>query len=175
MLVDNGGVFPESDNRQGVAWFIMDAMRTINTVAVGCSEKELRWGVSFLKTQVTRSKLPLVCANLMEVATRKPVFKPYVIEKVGRVRVGVFGLMSDKVDLGISRDTVRVEEPGAVATRMVDEIRKKGATVVVLLSQLGKVESEDLASAVPGIDAVICGRNVPMIQKGRMVKNTVTS
>ena len=54
-------------------------------------------------------------------------------------------------------------------------MRKKGATVVVLLSQLGKVESEDLAAAVPGIDAVICGRNVPMIQKGRMVKNTVTS
>jgi hypothetical protein len=139
------------------------------------SEKELRWGVSFLKTQQLRSKLPMVCANLVEVATRRPVLKPYVIEKVGRARVGVFGLMSDKVDLGISRDTVRVEEPAAVATKMVDEMRKKGATVVVLLSQLGKVESEDLAASVPGIDAVICGRNVPMIQKGRMVKNTVTS
>ena len=27
----------------------------------------------------------------------------------------------------------------------------------------------------PGIDAVICGHNVPLLQKGRMVKNTVTS
>jgi hypothetical protein len=150
-------------------------MRALNTAAVGMSEKELRWGVSYLKAQVLRSKLPMVCANLVEVATRRPVLKPYVIEKVGRARVGIFGLMSDKVDLGISRDTVRVEEPASVATKMVDEMRKKGATVVVLLSQLGKVESEDLAASVPGIDAVICGRNVPMIQKGRMVKNTVTS
>jgi len=175
LLVDNGGFFPESDNQQDAAWFMMDAMRALNTAAVGMSEKELRWGVSYLKAQVLRSKLPMVCANLVELSTRKPVLKPYVIEKVGRAKVGVFGLMSDKVDLGISRDTVKVEEPAAVATRMVDEMRKKGATVVVLLSQLGKVESEDLAASVPGIDAVICGRNVPMIQKGRMVKNTVTS
>ena len=54
-------------------------------------------------------------------------------------------------------------------------VGEKPATVVVLLSQLGKVESEDLAAAVPGIDAVICGHNVPLLQKGRMVKNTVTS
>src|SRR6185503_6842026 len=28
---------------------------------------------------------------------------------------------------------------------------------------------------VPGIDVVICGRNVPVIQKGRMIKNTIAS
>ena len=175
LLVDGGGFFPESDNQQDVAWFLMDAMKTVGVSAAGMSEKELRWGVSYLKAQVARSGLTMVCANLIDQASRRPVLKPYVIEKVGRIKVGVFGLMSDKVDLGISRDTVKVEEPGAAATRVIDEMRKKGATVVVLLSQLGKVESEDLAAAVPGIDAVICGRNVPMIQKGRMVKNTVTS
>jgi hypothetical protein len=174
-VVDNGGFFPESDTQQDVAWFLMDAMKTVGTVATGVSEKELRWGIGYLKSQVARSGLTMVCANLVDQASRRPVLKPYVIEKVGHVKVGIFALMSDKVDLGISRDTVKVEEPGATATRVIDEMRKKGATVVVLLSQLGKVESEDLAAAVPGIDAVICGRNVPMIQKGRMVKNTVTS
>jgi len=117
----------------------------------------------------------MICSNLMELPSRRPALKPYVIEKVGRVRVGFFALMSDKVDLGPARDSLKIEAPDAVARRTVDEIRKKGATVVVLLSQLGKVESEDLVAAVPGIDAVICGHNVPLIQKGRMVKNTVTS
>jgi len=98
-----------------------------------------------------------------------------VIEKAGRAKVGIFSLMSDKVDLGPARDSLKVEEPSAAARRSIDELKKKGATVIVLLSQLGKVESEDLAAAVPGIDAVICGHNVPLLQKGRMVKNTVTS
>jgi hypothetical protein len=52
-------------------------------------------------------------------------------------------------------------------------MRKKGATVIVLLSQLGKIESEDLVTAVDGIDALIVGNNVPLIQTGRMVKSTI--
>src|SRR4029077_10541553 len=57
--------------------------------------------------------------------------------------------------------------------RVVPEMRKKGATIVLLLSQLGKVESEDLVTSVSGVDAVICGRNVPVLQKGRMIQNTI--
>jgi hypothetical protein len=56
---------------------------------------------------------------------------------------------------------------------MVAELRSKGATVVLLLSQLGKVESEDLVNSVEGIDAVMVGRESPVIQSGRMIKNTV--
>jgi hypothetical protein len=92
---------------------------------------------------------------------------------VGTVKVGIFGLMSNAVELGPSRDTLRVEEPSAAAKRTVAELRKKGATVVVLLSQLGKVEGEDLVTAVDGIDAVVLGHNVPLLQKGRLIKSTV--
>jgi hypothetical protein len=52
-------------------------------------------------------------------------------------------------------------------------MKKKGATVIVLLSQVGKVEGEDLVAAVPGIDAVIIGRSSTLLNKGRMIKNTV--
>jgi len=174
-LVDGGGFFPETDAQQDAAWFLMDAMKTLGTVAVGTSERELRWGIAYLKAQVKHSGLPVVSANLMDVSTRRPALPPYVLAKIGRVRVGFFSLMSDKVDLGPARDSLKIDAPEAAARRTVDELHKKGATVIVLLSQLGKVESEDLVAAVRGIDAVICGHNVPLIQKGRMVKNTVTS
>lgn len=175
MLVDAGGFFPESDTHQDVAWFLMDAMKLLGTDAVGVGEKELRWGLAYLRHQIKRTQLPVVSANLLDARTRRPALQPYVIKKVGTVRVGAFSLMSDKVDLGPARDSLRVEEPAVAAKRAIAELRKKGATVVVLLSQLGKVESEDLVAAVPGMDAVICGRNVPMLQKGRMIKNTVAS
>jgi 2',3'-cyclic-nucleotide 2'-phosphodiesterase (5'-nucleotidase family) len=173
ILVDNGGFFPESDPQKDYSWFLMDGMRLLGTDAVGMSDKELRFGLSYLKAQVKRTQLPMVCANLVEQPSRKPVLQPYLIKKVGMVRVGMFGLMSDKVDLGPSRDSLVVLEPSAVAKRTVTELRQKGATIIVLLSQLGKVESEDLVTAVDGIDAVIVGRNVPMLQKGRTIKNTV--
>ncbi|HEY3216149.1 MAG TPA: multiheme c-type cytochrome [Candidatus Eisenbacteria bacterium] len=175
VLVDNGGFFPELDSQQDIAWFLMDAMKVLGTQGVGVSERELRWGIAYLKYQAQRTRLPVLCANLLDAKTRRPALQPWVIQRAGSVKVGILGLISDKVDLGPSRDSLRAEEPSAAARRAVDELRKKGATVVVLLSQLGKVESEDLVAAVPGIDAVICGHNAPLIQTGRMIKNTVTS
>ena len=173
LLVDNGGFFPEQDDYQDAAWFLMDAMKVLGVDAVGVSEKELRYGRSFLLVNYKRSQAPLVCANLFERATKKTLVAPYVIKKVGTVTTGIFGLTSEKVDLGSSRDSLVIEDPATAAKRTVDELHKKGATVVVLLSMLGKVESEDLVTAVDGIDVVICGRNIPLLQKGRTIKATV--
>ncbi len=175
MVVDDGGYFPDDSLHIDSAWFLMDAMRLLNTEAVGLGDRDLRFGVSFLKANVKRTRLPVVCANLFDKRTGKPVVEPYTIVKVGNAKVGVFGLITNQGDLGPSKDSIRVEEPAAAAKRTVAELRKKGAGVVLLLSQLGKVETEDLVTAVEGIDAVVVGRNVPLLQKGRMVKNTVAN
>ena len=173
--MDNGGFFPEAADSlyRDKAWFLMDAMVLLGTDAVGMSEKELKYGRSWLLAQLKRSKLPMTNANVWDKGTKKTLLPQYLIVKKGGVNVGVFGLTSDKVDLGPSRDSLTLEEPAKAATRVVAEMRKKGATVVVLLSQLGKVESEDIVTTVDGIDVVIAGRNVPVLQKGRMIKNTV--
>jgi hypothetical protein len=173
LLLDGGGFFPEQENYEDVAWFLMDGMKMLGTSAVGLGDKDLRYGRSFLLANAKRTQLPLTCANLFDKGTKRTLVASSLIVPAGGVKVGVFGLMTDKADLGISRDSLYVEEPTAAAKRVVAELRKKGATVVVLLSQLGKVESEDLVTAVDGIDAVIVGRNVPLLQKGRTIKNTV--
>ena len=172
-LVDDGGFFPEADGQQDLAGFIIDVMNRLNTDAVGVGERDLRYGASFLRAQVKRNRLPVVCANLIEKRSRKPLFNPYLVKKIGGVEVGFFGLIGEKVDLGPSRDSLLVEAPAAVATRTIAEMRKKGVDVVVLLGQLGKIENEDLVSAVDGVNAVVVGRDTPMIPKGRMIKNTV--
>jgi 2',3'-cyclic-nucleotide 2'-phosphodiesterase (5'-nucleotidase family) len=174
-LVDNGGFFPETDGKRDVAWFMIDAMKSIGTDAVGIGPRELRFGWSFLKTHLDRTRLPATSANLIEVATGKPALEPWLIRTIGSVQVGYFSLMSETTDRGPSRDSLRVDNPTATAPRVVGELRRNGATVVVLLSQLGKAEGEDLVSAVPGIDVVICGPNAPLYPKGRKIKNTYTS
>jgi 2',3'-cyclic-nucleotide 2'-phosphodiesterase (5'-nucleotidase family) len=173
VLVDNGGYFPEQDNYQDVAWFLMDAMKMLGVDAIGVGDRDLRYGLSFLKARAKADHLPIVCANLLDRNTRRPVVDPFVVKKVGTVTIGFTGLLSDKVDLGPSRDSLAIQEPSAAARAVIPAMRKKGATVLVLLSQLGKVESEDLVSAVEGFDAVIVGRNVPVLQKGRLIRSTV--
>jgi cytochrome c554/c'-like protein len=173
--VDAGGFFPESDapENRDLASFLMDAKVLLGTDAVGAGEKELRYGYSFLRANIERSGLPMVCANLYLRKTGKAALTPYIIKKVGTVNVGIFGLMSDKFSYGPSQDSLRVDEPAATARRVVAEMRKKGATVTVLLSQLGKVDSEDLVATVPGIDVLVVGHASTLLMKGRMIKNTV--
>ena len=121
--MDAGGFFPEDDQHQDVAWFLMDAMKVLDIDAVGMSEKELHFGLSYLKAEQKRVQLPMVCANLYEKKTSKLLLAPYVLKQVGTVKVGIFGLMSNAVDLGPSRDSLRVEEPSVVAKRVVADLR----------------------------------------------------
>lgn len=152
---------------------MMDAMVMIGMDAVTVGERDLRYGLSFLTENVKAKKLPTVVANMNYAGSGKPVFPPYVIKTAGDVKTGIFGLITDQGNYGPSADSIQVTDPVAAAETTVKELRAKGATVVVLLSQLGKVESEDLVANVDGIDAVIIGRNVPLLTKGRMIKSTV--
>jgi len=173
LRVDNGGFFPEIDANREFGPFIMDALRTMGVQAVGISDRDLRFGLGFLLANQRQTRLPIVCANLQEKPSGKPVFEPFRIVQVGRTKVGVFGLITDKSDLGPSRDSLQAADAIETAKRIVPQLRSRGATVVVLLSQLGKVETEDLVSVVDGVDVAIAGRRIPMIQQGRTLKNTV--
>ncbi|MBI1798611.1 MAG: hypothetical protein HYR73_02870 [Candidatus Eisenbacteria bacterium] len=156
-----------------MAWFLMDAMKLLGTDAVGVGDRDLRFGYARLHDRAEHDKLPLVSANLLLKSTKLPAFEASVIRKVGTVNVGVFGLISDKADFGPARDSLIATDPAVTAKKMVADLRKRGATVVVLLSQLGKVETEDLVTAVDGIDVAIMGRNVGLVQKGRLIKSAI--
>ena len=167
LLVDGGGFFPEQDTHRDVAWFLMDAMK----------HAEHRRGRRGRSGSALRARVPARSGQAQPAAARQrePVREedqedrdrsPYLFKKVGTVKVGIFGLISDKARPR-ARRVIRCWS-GSAGGREADggsELRKKGATVIVLLSQLGKVESEDLVTAVDGIDAVIVGRTPPMLRR----------
>ena len=127
LLVDNGGFFPEEADSlyREKAWFLMDGMVLIGTDAAGMSEKELKYGRAWLLAQLKRTRLNMVCANVWDKVTKKPLVQPYVLVKKGNVTIGVLGLTSDKVDLGPARDSLTLEDPVVAAQRTVAEMRKK--------------------------------------------------
>ena len=151
----------------------MDAMKLLGTDAVGIGDRDLRFGYVKLRDRAAHDKLPVLSANLVLKRSQQPAFEPSLVKKVGTVNVGIFSLISDKADLGPARDTLQALDPTVTAKRVIADLKKKGATVIVLLSNLGKVETEDLVSTVDGMDVAIVGRNVPLVQKGRLIKSTM--
>jgi len=173
LLVDNGGYVPLENERRDVTGFLMDAMRLMGTDAVGVSDRDLKFGREFLVQRVAQAGLPVTSANLLDKATGKPLFPPYLLKKTGAVTVGMFSVLTDQADLGPSKDSLAVAPAQETAKRMVAELRKKGAQVIVLLAQTGGPPGEDLVTAVEGIDVAIMGRNVSLIERGRRLGKSI--
>jgi len=175
VIVDGGGWFPEgTDEYREVAGFMADELGRSGEAGVGIGARELQYGLGFLRAVVAHGATPAVCANLVDRAG-KPVFPPYRIVQAGRLRVGVFGLIAQHADLGPSRDSLQALDPIATAHRVVGEMRARGATVVVLVASLGKVDGEELVTAIEGIDALVPSVNIPLMQLGRTVNQTVVT
>lgn len=172
LMVDNGGYFPDS---AGVptAIFMMETIKHLNYDAVGTGPRDLKFGLDVLRDNVRRLSLPQVSANLYVRALDKPVFAPFVVRELGTVKVGVFSLISDRMDLGPSRTQLVVKDPYQSAANAIAAMKAKGATVIVLLSQLGKIDTEELVTAIPGVDVAIVGLNAPVNPQGRMLGKTL--
>ncbi|MCC6350801.1 MAG: hypothetical protein IT347_14535 [Candidatus Eisenbacteria bacterium] len=173
IVVDTGGYFPEEADYEAAAVFMLESMMSLGTDAAGVGESDLRYGLGFLRAGLARTKLPVTCANLLDATTGRPVFPPFLLKTVGRAKVGFFALLAPSADLGPSRDSLRVADPLESAYRTVAALRERGATVVVLLSDLGKIDSEEVANSIPGITLVIAGHKIPLFPEGRRVGGAV--
>jgi 5'-nucleotidase len=139
----------------------------------GLGDREMQFGRAFLVAALAKARFPVVCTNLWDLQTKKRLVKPWTIVDVGGHKVGVFGLFSKTMGEARTGDSLAVGEPVEAARGAVAELRKAGANVVVLLSSLGKTETEDLVANVAGIDVAIAGRKVPVLDNGRKVKSTM--
>ena len=175
LYLDAGGFFPEQDGRTDLAEFMLASLVRLKVAAVGIGPRDLRYGVAYLRDVARRTGAPLVCANLLDRKSQSPLFPTSRIVEVAGTRVGVFALVGDRLDVGPARDSLVVTDPENAAHAEVAALEAKGAKVIVLLAQLGRAGGEDLVSAVPGIDAVILGHDVPVYEAGRRIGGTVAS
>ena len=115
--------------------------------------------------------MPLFSANLAG-ADGKELLSPYAIRKVGRLRVGIFGLCQGDVE-GLS---LQASDTTAVARRVVEELRPQVDAILCLTHQ-GFSRDLDLARAVEGIDIIIGGRSgnsltMPRLENGTIILQT---
>jgi 2',3'-cyclic-nucleotide 2'-phosphodiesterase (5'-nucleotidase family) len=104
---------------------------------------------------------PLLCANAKDPDGKPLGDEPYHVFALGRVKVGVIGLLTDDMPTLTSKENwagCSVEAPLAAAKRLVPEIRKQ-CDVVVLLTHVGVEVDAAIAGAVPGIDLIVGGHS----------------
>jgi sulfur-oxidizing protein SoxB len=121
-----------------------------------------------------RGKMDVVAQNVKTSDFGDPVFKPYVIREINKVPVAIIGQAFPYSTIANPRYFVPDWSYGIQEENLqlvIDEARKKGAQVVVLLSHNGMDVDLKLASRVTGLDAILGGHTHDGIPAPIPVKN----
>jgi len=121
--------------------------------------------------------LPILCANvnLEGMPALKNFVRPYIVKRVGKLRVGLTGVVeTNPIDYSpevsaLLSDPFQAAGQAALTLRNVEQ-----ADVVVCLSHLGKAYDVMGLSQVPGIDIIIGGHShealfEPTIANGKII------
>src|SRR5512135_986019 len=123
---------------------------------------------------VLKGKMDVVAQNVKTTDFGDPVFKPYVIREMNGIPVAIIGQAFPYSTIANPRYFVPDWSYGIQEESMqltIDEARKKGAQVVVLLSHNGMDVDLKLASRVTGLDAILGGHTHDGIPQPIPVKN----
>jgi 2',3'-cyclic-nucleotide 2'-phosphodiesterase (5'-nucleotidase family) len=121
--------------------------------------------------------LPILCSNLnLEgLPALKGFVKPYLIKRVGGMKIGLMAVVETR-PLDYSAETlVHLGDPIEAAGRTVSILRDvEKAEIVICLSHLGKTNDIETLSCVPGIDIIVGGHShdalyEPVVTNGKII------
>lgn len=136
---------------------------------------ELDDGLANLQTQLEKSGVRLLCANVFFANTSKEVFQPYQIFEVKGKKIAVIGAIGDEAWESIDRKI----RAGMYATPKISALKKVAqqlrpeVDLIVALTHSGDNHDIQLAREVAEIDLVIGGHSHTAMYKPELVLNDV--
>jgi len=163
LLLDGGDTWQGS----GVALWtkgqdMIDAQKLLG-VDIMTGHWEFTYGMERVKQVVDgdfKGRIEFLAQNVSTADFGDPVFKPYAIREVNGVPIGIIGQAFPYTPIANPRYFVADWTFGIKEEELqkqVDEVRAKGAKVVVLLSHNGMDVDLKLASRVKGLHAILGG------------------
>ena len=163
LLLDGGDTWQGSATSLWTnAQDMVDACKLLG-VDVMTGHWEFTYGMERVKEIVEKDfkgRIEFVAQNIKTNDFGDPVFKPYVLREINGVSVAIIGQAFPYTPIANPRYLVADWSFGIQEQNMqlqVDEVRAKGAKVVVLLSHNGMDVDLKMASRVRGIDAIFGG------------------
>ena len=161
LLLDAGNFMPETFLPEDIDWErYMEIMNFLSYDAAAVGISELSYGIDILGRMSKISNFPFLSANLKVKEEDYSFIKPYRIFCREGVRIGIFGLISERTPLMLLREIrneIIVFSEIETAKRIVGELKENGVDLIIAITSIGFVKDKKLARDVPGIDVIIGG------------------
>ena len=121
-----------------------------------------------------KGRIDFIAQNIKTADFGDQVFPPYTLKEMNGILIGVIGQAFPYTPIANPRYfmpdwSFGIQEENM--QKMVDEVRSKGAQVVVLLSHNGMDVDLKMATRVRGIDAILGGHTHDAVPQPTLVKN----
>ncbi|MEQ8173100.1 MAG: bifunctional UDP-sugar hydrolase/5'-nucleotidase [Candidatus Eremiobacterota bacterium] len=134
---------------------MLEVMDSIGYDAVEIGNHEFDWGRESLDELISKTKVPLVGANILkEDGTLLDNVKPYVIKEINGVKVGMLGVLADTIrEEGDPRKVEGLTFSNTIETtkKYISELKSGGVDLVVVLSHEGDEYDRKLASELSNV------------------------
>lgn len=155
-----------------------DMVNIMNALKVDAMTSHWEWtyGTERVKEIVDALPFPFLGANIYDSEWNEPVFEPYTFFERGGSKIAVIGQafpympianpgwMFPEYSFGIREE--RMQE-------MVDEVKSKGADLVVCLSHNGFDVDRKMVSRVKGIDVILTGHTHDAVPEPVVIGETI--
>ena len=155
---------------------MVDASKLLG-VDVMTAHWEMTYGAKRVQEIVDKDfkgRIDFIAQNIKTADFGDPVFPPYTMKEMNSVSIGIIGQAFPYTPIANPRYLVPdwsfgIQEENM--QKMVDEMRGRGAQVVVLLSHNGMDVDLKMATRVRGIDAILGGHTHDGVPQPTLVKN----
>jgi 5'-nucleotidase/UDP-sugar diphosphatase len=181
----NTGV-PESDQVNALPDFMILSYMGLDAMTLGNHEFDKPFEILELQSKI--AQFPFVAANYVDNLHGGPIFEPYIIKKVGDLKVGIIGLATEQT---LVLEPIYLGDNTIVNAKETLEnylpIVQEKADVVVVLSHLGYYDDKnpepnlpvkftstnELAKSFRGIDVIIDGHTHSVLDSPVLINDVI--
>lgn len=156
---------------------VIRVMNQLGFDAMALGNHEFDWGLDVLERLRSMASFPFLSANITEQAGGElKGVAPYVLLTRKGLKIAVVGATTPGTPFATKPGNVAglvFSEPQTSLPPIIEEARKRGAKLVVVLSHLGLDADEELARNVGGIDVIVGGHTHTVVTDPVKVGRTV--
>lgn len=102
--------------------------------------------------------------------------KPYIIKEIENVKIAVIGICSNIIDKTMPRhfsEGIQITDGSKELPSIIQEVKEKGASIIILLSHNGFPQDVELLSKTSGIDICLSAHTHNRLYEAITINNTI--
>ena len=179
LVLDAGDVFQGTPISNMLTGFLdLECMNQMGYDAMVLGNHEFDFGYELLLGRIKDVNFPVLCCNVTDKETGRPIAEPYTILERGGYRIGVIGATTETLTgetHPLIANYVDVHPATPVVRNLAQYLRGIGCDIVIALTHQGYPRDLELAEAVPELDVIIGGHTHTKLDEATRVGDVIVS